>query len=122
MTIRDAVFWSIVIFLVLIPGCVIGWIRGRAIARTCFAIRADLRKVGIELSPSDVQLLIGRLNVNPLAVISKEASPVARSIKQQHVETLLTHTKPLKRYFWILVFVGSAVIISFISLWPPAKP
>jgi hypothetical protein len=118
MTLRDAVFWGIFIFLLLIPGGVIGWIRSRAILRAYSAIHSDLHRAGIALSPPDLTLLFKRLSRNSSEVLSEETSPVAKSIKQPHIDALLVRTKALKRYFWIALAIGGGAMVSFLNLWP----
>lgn len=110
--------WGIILFLLIIPGLVIGWVRGKTIGSTYNAILAELREAAIELSPADHKLLISQLNRDPRKALSGGASSAAKSIIQPHVDALLARTKPLQRYFWIMVVVGVTAILSFLIFWP----
>ncbi|MDB6064845.1 MAG: hypothetical protein JWR26_1053 [Pedosphaera sp.] len=114
---RDAAFWMI-IGVIAIPAIIIGWLRGRATVKTYQAIYRDLKKSGIELSQSELKLLIRQLYRNPKAVLSEDDSPESRIIKEQHVRALMAYSKPLQYYRWILYGIGAIAVVSFAHLWP----
>jgi hypothetical protein len=114
---RDIAFWTI-IGVTLIPIAWLGWLRGRAIGRAYQAIYSDLRKSGIELSKTDLQVLIGQLNRNPKTVLDTESRPESRSIKEPHIHSLVTYLKAIRRYIWLLVVMGAVAVLFFHNFWP----
>jgi hypothetical protein len=85
---RDAAFWARLIGLIAIPGLAFGWLRGKAIGRTCRAIYADLDKAGFKLSAAEIGELIGQLNRNPKTVLDADSDPDSRAIKARHVDSV----------------------------------
>src|SRR5215831_10555960 len=115
---RDAAFWVMVLGLMVIPGLVLGFLRGRAITRAYFRIYADLKKSGIELSQAELKVLITQLHRNPKAVLDADSVHASRSLKEQHIQALISYLKPIRYGFGILVVVAVVALFLFQHLWP----
>lgn len=115
---RDAAFWTMMVCLAGIPSLILGFLRGRAIVRTYRNIYADLKKAGIELSQADLRALIMQLHRNPRVILSSDSQDVSRSIKERHVQALLSYLKPIRYGFGLIIFAGLFAIFLFQHLWP----
>ena len=104
--------------MAVIPSLALGFLRGRAITRAYRNICVDLKKTGIDLSQADLQALIGQLHRNPRAILATDSQGVSHSIKEQHVQALLSYLKPIRYGFGVLVVVAIVAILLFQHLWP----
>jgi hypothetical protein len=114
---RDVALWTMMTGL-MIPVLVLGFLRGRAIARTYFRICTDLKKSGVELSQADLKVLITQLNRNPKAVLDADNVHESRSIKEQHIQALMSYLKPIRYGFGVSVVAAVVCVFLFQHLWP----
>ena len=107
-----------VIGLIVIPSAALGLLRSVAINRAYFRIYTDLKNAGIELSPSELKVLISQLHRNPKAILDADSVHESRSIKEKHVRSLVSRMKLIRYAYWILMVVAIVAVVSFQNLWP----
>ena len=111
---RESSIWMLV-SLMVISTVWLYWLRRRIVSRTFRAIRGDLKKRNIELSPYEMQLLQGQLAWNQGAVMEREPEAELRAVKEQHVRSLKKFLLLIRTCLWILFSAGIGALFLLVE-------